>query len=329
MTTFKREPNGAPSVSVIVPHYNDSHYLEGALKAMFAQPYRPIEVIIVDDGSDPEHRDRLLELVEEFQPVTVLELGKNRGINVAVNHGVKRATGRYVYLSGVDDRVTPDFFSRSVTILEQHPKACLSFCDVIIAEKEGNRHSYPLELSDQPVFFSPEQFRRLKSRNHFHISSCTVLFRRCSLVEVGCYIECLGWLSDYFAVNSIALRLGCCYVPEPMVEFLERKDGYSSRISRNWELRRTYLLNFAALVTSKENRSLRELFAEAGEFPDYSYSALYLCLSHRNLRGFLTPRLIVRFLFRGTWYELSSVLPKTFRMSVARGYRRIISKTTG
>lgn len=76
-----------PGVSVIIPTYNDSHQLKALLEALQIQP--PAEVIIVNDGSNHEHAQRLKKLAEKH--ALMLINNKGTGKKQALAAGIKAA----------------------------------------------------------------------------------------------------------------------------------------------------------------------------------------------------------------------------------------------
>ena len=72
-----------PLVSVIIPVYNGARFLRAALESVFAQTYRPIEVIVVDDGSS----DDSAGIAQSFAEVHYLRQ-ENQGVAAARNKGI-------------------------------------------------------------------------------------------------------------------------------------------------------------------------------------------------------------------------------------------------
>jgi len=105
-----------PLVSVVVPTYNCAHYLAAALDSVLAQTYRPIEVIVVDDGSTDNTADVVCAYAEVrylYQP--------NQGAAVARNIGIAAAQGEFIAFLDADDVWQPDKLSIQVAYMLQHP----------------------------------------------------------------------------------------------------------------------------------------------------------------------------------------------------------------
>lgn len=118
----------SPKISIIVPVYNREAYLPGMLQSIADQSYRPIELILVDNGST----DHSLEICHQFQTkhndgflhvLVYQELKK--GANAARNTGLSLATGDYLMFFDSDDKMYPDCINRIVNQLEvnEFPKA--------------------------------------------------------------------------------------------------------------------------------------------------------------------------------------------------------------
>ena len=92
-----------PLVSVILPVHDGAGFLPGALSVIRIQDYRPLQIIVVDDGS----RDETARIAERSSDVLVLRLERNRGPAAARNAGLSRAEGEFVAFLDVDDHWPP------------------------------------------------------------------------------------------------------------------------------------------------------------------------------------------------------------------------------
>jgi glycosyltransferase involved in cell wall biosynthesis len=103
--------------SVIVPVYNGERYLAEALESIEAQDYRPLEVIVVDDGSD----DSSLAIAGAFPSVRRLRQ-EHTGAAAARNRGLTAARGEFISFHDADDVMVPDKLSVQVGYLVEHPE---------------------------------------------------------------------------------------------------------------------------------------------------------------------------------------------------------------
>jgi glycosyltransferase involved in cell wall biosynthesis len=111
-----------PLVSVIVPVYNGQRHLGEALQSVFAQDHRPLEVIVVDDGST----DGSATVAKSF-PEVVYIFQPNAGVATARNTALRRATGSFVAFLDQDDQWTPDKLRTQLDYLHAHPSAHFVF----------------------------------------------------------------------------------------------------------------------------------------------------------------------------------------------------------
>ncbi|HEX5446005.1 MAG TPA: glycosyltransferase family A protein [Pirellulales bacterium] len=89
-----------PLVSAVIPTYNCGHYVVEAVESACAQTYPRLEVIVVDDGSGDDTRQRLRPY---FDRITYLHQ-ENRGLSAARNRGIQAAQGEWIALLDADDR---------------------------------------------------------------------------------------------------------------------------------------------------------------------------------------------------------------------------------
>ena len=88
----------AKLISVIVPAYNREKYIGAALDSIFAQDYRPIEVVVVDDGST----DGTASVARSYPDVRYI-YQENQGPAVARNTGLANCTGELISFLDADD----------------------------------------------------------------------------------------------------------------------------------------------------------------------------------------------------------------------------------
>jgi glycosyltransferase involved in cell wall biosynthesis len=94
-------------VSVIIPCYNAERWVGDAIQSCLSQTYRPIEVIVIDDGSTDGSRQIVLEAARSSHgSVKLIEIA-HRGAPVARNRGLAAAAGDYVQFLDADDLMSP------------------------------------------------------------------------------------------------------------------------------------------------------------------------------------------------------------------------------
>lgn len=100
----KRQDNGTPLISVIIPVYNAERYLPACLDSIRSQTMKRIEVICVDDGS----KDRSLDILKDYAAmdgrIRVFSQD-NSGAAVARNFGMRQASGEFLFFIDSDDYI--------------------------------------------------------------------------------------------------------------------------------------------------------------------------------------------------------------------------------
>jgi glycosyltransferase involved in cell wall biosynthesis len=116
-----------PLVSVIIPIYNAEPYLKETLDSVLCSTYRPIEVVMVDDGS----RDNSLAIAQNYcaeHPECHILSQANQGVSAARNNAIKHAKGTYILPVDADDKIGSTYIQKAVEILEKHPEVRIVGC---------------------------------------------------------------------------------------------------------------------------------------------------------------------------------------------------------
>ena len=120
----------APEISVVIPIYNSSNFLNESLDSVLNQTFEDIEVICVNDGST----DNSLEILEEFakKDSRIKIFSKeNGGCGSARNFGLENASGNYVYFFDPDDFISANLLELS------HKSAINNDSDMVIFKAYG------------------------------------------------------------------------------------------------------------------------------------------------------------------------------------------------
>jgi glycosyltransferase involved in cell wall biosynthesis len=107
-----------PLVSVIIPCYNDGHYLDDSIASARSQAFTDLEIIIVNDGStDTATLQKLASLNDPL--ITVLHK-ENGHLSSARNHGIRHAKGQFIATLDADDKFETTFIEKGVTVLQNN-----------------------------------------------------------------------------------------------------------------------------------------------------------------------------------------------------------------
>ncbi len=177
-----REKCDSPLVSVVVPVFNGEKYLAETLNSIFAQSYKNLEVIVVDDGST----DSTASIAQSFSGVNYVHQSR-AGVGAALNTGFRKATGSFFSGLDADDLWTSEKIELQLLALSAQPNV-----DIVFGHVEQ--------------FISPELDDAARATVHCPEgaqpgpSICTILTRRESFLKVGWFsVELqLGQFIDWY-----------------------------------------------------------------------------------------------------------------------------------
>ena len=146
---------GQPCVSIVIPTYNRGTLLPETLASILAQPYRPLDVLIVDDGSTDDTPRLTRQWIREHGCDPGLQwrvlVRDNRGASAARNHGLAQATGAYIHFLDSDDLVGPYFYTTLVAVMERTPECSFASGGWLSAETTAAIGDLPDPCTAFPV----------------------------------------------------------------------------------------------------------------------------------------------------------------------------------
>ena len=227
----ERKPGdlNVPTVTVVIPSYNNARYIGQTLDSIAAQTFDEYEVIVVNDGSDDrEELERLLE----SHPLPVIYISQeNKGVSAARNAAIRIGRGEFYAQLDADDQWTPEYLEVQLGILRENPDVALVYPNASIIGEGA-----PVELEFMKV--SPSEgevtFESLV-RQRCTVLTC-VTARMSAIRETGMFDEGLRSCEDF----DLWLRLvkhGGRIVYHRRILALYRRHQGSLSSDRVWMLR--------------------------------------------------------------------------------------------
>lgn len=161
-------------VSIVMPTYNQAHYLPEALEGVFAQTYPSYELIVVDDGST-DNTSQVLDNYRRQYEFTIISQ-ENQRLPRALNSGFRCAHGDYLTWTSSDNIMLPCMLEVLVQALEDKPKVGLVYADRYLMDDDGN---------DLGRFDLPDYDSHLLL--HTNLVHCCFLYRRECMEKVGLF----------------------------------------------------------------------------------------------------------------------------------------------
>lgn len=108
-----------PLISVVVPVYNHERFLREGLMSIIEQSYRPLQLIVIDDGSSDNSAEVARTLLRRELPDSIFIQRENRGAHNTINQGLRMASGDYLTILNSDDSFRPGRLERCMATIER------------------------------------------------------------------------------------------------------------------------------------------------------------------------------------------------------------------
>jgi glycosyltransferase involved in cell wall biosynthesis len=184
-----------PLVSAIIPTYNYGRFVVDAVESALGQTYRHVEVLVVDDGSTDDTRERLAPFGDRIRYI----YQENQGLSAARNTGIGVAKGHYIGLLDSDDVWGPRKIEVQIDYLQKHPEVALLATEDLADRRAGWPEAEPGR--DFPVQRLPLEDLVLRSR----FSPSSAVIRKEVFAAVGLFDTGLKSAED----RDMWLRIAC------------------------------------------------------------------------------------------------------------------------
>jgi hypothetical protein len=206
-----------PLVSVIIPTFNRAAFVREAITSVLAQDYAPLEVIVVDDGS----QDDTPAVLHDYRAQILSLRQEHAGVSAARNRGVAASHGALVAFLDSDDLWLPQKVSAQVALFTQQPQAQACYTDEIWLRRGVRVNPRLIHAKHAGWIF-------LQSLPRCIISPSSIMLRRLLWERLGGFDESLPACEDYdlwlrlTAVEPVAL------LPERLII---KRGGHADQLS--------------------------------------------------------------------------------------------------
>lgn len=228
-----------PRVSVVVPCFNQSEYLEETIESVLGQTFRAYEIVIVDDESTDATPEVARALAERYPwaPIRILRQ-RNTGLPGARNAGIAVSRGEYVLPLDADDLIGSTFLERCVAALDERPDLSIAY---------GGQQNFGVDHEFHP--HGPYDFRIETIVNLIGVAS---LFRRTAWEDVGGYAD--GEYEDWtFWIGCGAHGHHALHVPSTHFYYRVREGSmYAGSVTRDRAIKAQIVLRYPMLYDTSQ-----------------------------------------------------------------------------
>ena len=176
-----------PLVSVITPCYNGEKTIKRQMDSIIQQTYRPIEYILINDGSTDSTEKIVKQYEKKFKDANIdlkYIYQENKGLGGAINTGIKLFTGDYLCWPDADDYLEHDSIEKRVAFLEKHPDFGVVSSDASIYNSDDLSKCIGFVSGKREDRFNENQFELLLKEQSIFCPGCHMV-RTQALLDVN------------------------------------------------------------------------------------------------------------------------------------------------
>lgn len=209
-----------PSLSIIVPVYNNACYVQETLLSVLEQTYRDMEVLVIDDGSTDNSLVICQNIAAQDGRVRIIHK-ENGGVSSARNRGLEAAQGRYIAFVDGDDCIDAKMYEVMIDVLERE-KVDFVNCRVI---KECSYEAIPYEVGTVEVSDLPLNY--MAEKGCFIDNIWNKVYRREFIGDIR-FNENLAYSEDKLFVTELFLKArSIALVSNVFYHYIQHKDSLS------------------------------------------------------------------------------------------------------
>ena len=224
--------NNMPLVSIIVRTKDRPQLLKRALQSIVSQTFRPVEVVLVNDGGCELDSGELRTLLGDVS-LNYLRLEKNTGRAHAGNVGIGNAKGEYIGFLDDDDEFCPEHVSKLISAI-RHGDCAVCYTDSEIVDREYDFSSGEFTETGRRLFFSRD-FSLYDLLIENYIPLINILIERDTLLSIGMFDETLMAYEDWDMLIRVASHHAFRHIRQVTAQYIQwSREHQIAQRSEHW-----------------------------------------------------------------------------------------------
>jgi len=218
--------NMKPKISVLIPTYNSSDFIQETIDSVLKQTFQNFEIIITDDGSTDNTIDQIKTIKDPR--ITLYKFNQNRGISAALNNCIVKSQGEYIATVGSDDIFCKYKLSKQIDYLEKNSSIGASFTLAELIDDKGKPYHNYSHLYDSFIF---QENKQRHEWLHFFFSHTNVLcasslvIRKNCQDDIGLYDERLLQMQDFDMWIRLCMKYEINILQETLTKYRIRHNN--------------------------------------------------------------------------------------------------------
>jgi glycosyltransferase involved in cell wall biosynthesis len=319
-----RHKHGEDLISVVIPTHNRAHIIVDAINSVLAQSYRPLELLVVDDGSTDDTEAIIANWIKASDGQFGIRFihQENRGGNAARNNGIRHARGKYVAFLDSDDLWHSDKLKNQMQVFDSDSEIGGVYCGVQHVDLESGKIIEPTNRSYPTGWLLEQMLVR-----DVTAPTSTYLVKSVVFDEVGGFDVNLPARQDWDMWIRLAskYKIGC--VPEVLVDYREHsgvrtKSDPKKEITAFCQIRRKYSDYYAHCPFSTRQAAKATYYRRMGRVHFHQGIS-----RHRAMLYHFQSILSWPFDFDSYAALLGMIVPAGLRQKMHRGWNSIFGRT--
>jgi len=264
------------NISIIVPVYNTSQYLDRCIKSLINQTQKIFEIIIINDASTDDSLSICRKYADKYDNIKIYNLKNNIGLGAVRNYGVKLAKGEYIAFVDSDDYVHSNMYSILVN-LSKYNKSDITMC------------KYETVFDNEKIVDNHIEEKNSKYRI---LTNHKIMLKEYLLLKIDTFAWNKVFRRKFWIENNLMFAQGCYY--EDINAIAKALNLCNKIVISDYKLYR-YVQRDNSIMHTYSDKHLNDYYEQISEFYKYistNYTIKEMAIEYRASKFRLTYNIL-------------------------------------